>query len=153
MAENLLFQYCQKLVVISQDKKSVLLARRKGEADYNGTYSFIGGKMETTDASLTAGMQREKNEEIGAGVRLRIIPSQSYNVLFRKRDGNSMVLPHIAAQYIGGTIQLSEEYSDYAWVPISQLAGFEPKIENIPQAVHWALGMLDAADEADFCEI
>jgi len=42
---------------------AVLLAKRAGEADYDGTWSFIGGKMETTDATLVAGMQREKNEE------------------------------------------------------------------------------------------
>ena len=65
MSSTLLFQYCQKLVVLSTDKQSVLLAQRKGEADYDGVFSFIGGKLETTDESLLAGMRREKNEEIG----------------------------------------------------------------------------------------
>ena len=55
---NLLFQYIQKLVVLSSDRQSVLVAKRKGEADYDGTFSFIGGKMETTDESLIAGMKR-----------------------------------------------------------------------------------------------
>ena len=37
------FQYCQKIVVLSKDKNKVLLCKRKGEADYDGTFSFIGG--------------------------------------------------------------------------------------------------------------
>jgi hypothetical protein len=47
--DTTLFQYCQKLIILSADKTKVLLAKRKGEADYDGIYSFIGGKMETTD--------------------------------------------------------------------------------------------------------
>ena len=43
-----LFQYCQKLIILSADKSQVLLTKRKGEADYDGVYSFIGGKMENT---------------------------------------------------------------------------------------------------------
>lgn len=59
MPDTTHFQYCQKLVVLSQDLDKVLLARRKGEADYDGVFSFIGGKMEMTDESLLAGMKRE----------------------------------------------------------------------------------------------
>jgi hypothetical protein len=47
--ENLLFQYCQKIVVYSQDGQSVLLCKRKGEADFDSVFSFIGGKMERSD--------------------------------------------------------------------------------------------------------
>jgi ADP-ribose pyrophosphatase YjhB (NUDIX family) len=50
--ENLLFQYCQKIVVYSQDGQKVLLCKRKGEADFDGTFSFIGGKMERSDGGI-----------------------------------------------------------------------------------------------------
>lgn len=49
---NYNFQYCQKLIVISPEKDTVLLCKRKGEADYDGVFSFIGGKMETSDISI-----------------------------------------------------------------------------------------------------
>ena len=143
------FQYCQKLVVLSADKTAVLLAKRMGEADYDGTWSFIGGKMETSDETLVAGMQREKNEEIGAGVQLRILPHETYNLLFRKKDGNSMVLPHIAGQYISGNIHLNDEYSEYRWVPLDELEALEPKIDNIPALTTWALGKISQANTAD----
>jgi len=153
MQSNLLFQYCQKIVVLSPDRKSVLLAKRKGEADYNGTYSFIGGKMETTDNTITDGIKREKDEEIGVATIINILPNETYNVLFRKSDGNSMILPHIAAIFRSGEIILSDEYSDFKWVPIEELDTFEPKIENVPVLVKWAVSKLSAITDNLLVEI
>ena len=152
MSPNTLFQYCPKLIVLSDDRTKVLLAKRKGEADYNDTYTFIGGKMETTDKSILAGIKREKNEEIGVSAKLRILPNEAYTLLFQKKDGHSMVIPHIASIYMSGDIQLSDEYSDYRWVSIIELATFEPKIENIPQLTQWAIQKLSAPNQ-DFVEI
>jgi 8-oxo-dGTP pyrophosphatase MutT (NUDIX family) len=135
---NTLFQYCQKLVILSADKQKVLLAKRRGEADYDGTYSFIGGKLETTDESIVTGMKREKDEEIGPSAKVKVLPYETYNLLFRKKDGQVMVLPHIAGLYQGGDIQLNDEYSDFQWVALVELDNFEPKIENIPQLARWA---------------
>ena len=140
--DTTLFQYCQKLVVLSADRQSVLLAKRKGEADYDGTFSFIGGKMETTDESLLAGMQREKNEEIGEEVTLQIAVDESRNTLFRKKDGNTILLPHLATLYVSGDIQINDEYSEYQWVPLDKLDAFEPKIANIPEFTRWAIEKL-----------
>lgn len=148
MSPNLSFQYCQKLIILSADRQSVLLAQRKDEADYNGVYSFIGGKMETTDKSIIEGMKREKDEEIGKDARVKILPHESYNLLFRKKDGNSVILPHIAGIFQSGDITLSDEYSAYRWVPLTKLASFEPKIESIPELTNWAVAKLANADDA-----
>ena len=146
------FQYCQKLVIVSEDMNKVLLAKRNGEADYDGTYSFIGGKMETSDASILEGMKREKDEEIGTQAKIKILPNETYNTFYRKKDGNSMILPHIAGIYVCGKIVLSDEYSDYKWVPIDELDAFEPKIENITQLTKWAANKL-ANNTDEFVEI
>ena len=153
MHPHLLLQYCQKLVVLSADKQSILLAKRKGEADYNGVYSFIGGKMEEIDKSLLAGMKREKDEEIGPGTRLKLLPNESYNVLITKKDGNRVVLPHIAAIFCSGEIVLSDEYSEYKWVPVTRLSHFEPKIENITEITLWSVEKLSKIDEGQLVEI
>jgi 8-oxo-dGTP pyrophosphatase MutT (NUDIX family) len=153
MQSDLLFQYCQKLVVFSANKQSVLLARRKSEIDYDGVFSFIGGKLETTDTSLLAGMQREKNEELSEHVTLRVLPSETYNILFRKKDGNTMVLPHIPAIYVSGDITLNDEYSEYQWVLLTDLARFEPKIESILPMTQWAAQKLAEASDQDLIEI
>lgn len=146
------FQYCQKLVILSADRRQVLLAKRKGETDYNDTFSFIGGKMETTDESLVAGMRREKNEEVGPDVKVQVLAEESYNLLFRKNDGNSMILPHIAGVYVSGEIRINEEYSEYRWVPLNELPSFEPKIENIPEVARWAVHKL-ATTESPLIEL
>jgi ADP-ribose pyrophosphatase YjhB (NUDIX family) len=151
--DRYLFQYCQKLVVFSADRQSVLLCKRKGEQDYDGAFSFIGGKMETTDSSILDGLRREKNEEVGEACKIRVFPAYTANVLFRKKDGNSMVLPHYACVYVQGGIVLNEEYSEYRWIPLDQLEDFEPKIETIPQAVAQMLRLMQLADEKEFQEI
>lgn len=153
MQSNLSFQYCQKLVILSADLQQVLLAKRKGEADYDGTYSFVGGKMETTDETMLAGMQREKNEEIGANAKVLVLPDETRNLLFRKQDGNAMILPHIAGIFKDGSIELNDEYSDYAWVPLVELTAFEPKIENIPTLAAWAANKLQTVDRSELVEI
>jgi 8-oxo-dGTP pyrophosphatase MutT (NUDIX family) len=153
MDSSLFFQYCQKLVILSADKQSVLLAKRQGEADYDGVYSFIGGKMETTDKTLIDGMKREKNEEIGADAKVSIFPEESRNVLFRKKDGNSIILPHIAGIFQSGEIVLSDEYSEYKWVAFSDLESLEPKIANIPELSQWALTKLAGIPSNQLVEI
>jgi 8-oxo-dGTP pyrophosphatase MutT (NUDIX family) len=153
MQSNTLFQYCQKLVILSADKKSVLLAKRKGEADYDGVFSFIGGKMETSDPTILAGMKREKDEEIGTEVTVRILPNETYNLLFRKKDGNCMILPHIPGIFVSGNITLNDEYSEYKWVPLDSLSLFEPKIENIPTVAQWAAHKVSNALDQQFVEI
>jgi 8-oxo-dGTP pyrophosphatase MutT (NUDIX family) len=153
MQSNLSFQYCQKLVIVSADLKSVLLAKRKGEADYDSTYSFIGGKMETTDDTMLAGMEREKNEEIGMNAKVLVLPDETRNLLFRKKDGSAMILPHIAGIFKSGAIELNDEYSNYAWVPLAELTAFEPKIENIPSLTAWAVNKLQTVDRSELVEI
>lgn len=134
------FQYCQKMVLFDKEAEKVFLARRKGEADYDGTYAFIGGKMETTDGGIIEGLRREKDEEIGRRAMIAVATDLSFNVYFTKKDGNAMILPHMYAEYEGGEIELNpDEYSDYAWISIHELNDFEPKVETVPQAVEWAL--------------
>jgi 8-oxo-dGTP pyrophosphatase MutT (NUDIX family) len=151
---NLLFQYIQKLVVLSADRQSVLVAKRKGEADYDGTFSFIGGKMETTDESLIAGMKREKDEEIGPAAVIKVLPNETYNVLFRKSSGQMTVNPHTPAVFVSGEISINpEEYSEYRWVSLSELDQLEPKIQNIPMITRWAADKLDRANPQELVQI
>ena len=69
--DTTLFQYCQKIVLFSQDGSAVLLARRRGEADYDGVFSFIGGKLESTDGGLVNGLRREKMRKLARLLKLR----------------------------------------------------------------------------------
>ncbi len=150
-----LFQYCPKLIVFSADKSAILLARRKGEADYDGVFSFIGGKVEHSDDGLLAGIRREKNEEIGAAAQVKVCDKMScFTAWFQKKDGNIIVMPHHVALFAGGDIQLNaDEYAEYVWAPITDLDTFEPKIANIPEAVQAGQRMLSILQSDDFSEI
>ncbi len=151
---NLFFHYCPKIIVFSKNKKSILLARRAGEADYDGVFGFIGGKTETTDGGLLQGLQREKNEEIGKEARLKICYMMScYQGWYTKKNGNSMVLPHHIAIYQGGDIKLNpKEYDAYKWVPIEEIDKYN-EISATPLAARAALRFLPLLSEGDFVEI
>jgi ADP-ribose pyrophosphatase YjhB (NUDIX family) len=144
------FQYCQKIVVFSKDVEQVLLCKRKGENDYDGVFSFIGGKMEITDESIIAGLQREKNEEVGENFKIKVYPTFTTNAFFRKKDGSSMILPHYYAQHFDGEIELNEEYSEYKWIKIEDLENFEPKIPNISEIIITLLRLRDIFNEKEF---
>lgn len=151
---TLFFHYCPKLVVFSKDKQSVLLARRAGEADYDGVYTFIGGKTETTDGSLVAGLKREKDEEIGAAAKLKVCYTMScYQVWYTKKNGNSMVLPHHIALFLDGQIKLNpSEYDDYKWVALDEIDQYD-QISTTPVALRAALRYLPLLTDEDFVTI
>lgn len=91
--------------------------------------------MENMDGSFIAGLQREKNEEVGEEFKTEIYPTFTVNSLFKKNSGDFMVLPHYYARHINGDIHLNEEYFDFKWVKVSDLKDFEPKIPGIPGVV------------------
>lgn len=147
------FQYCQKIIIFSQDFSSVLLCKRRGEADYDGTYSFPGGKMENTDKDIVDGLTREKTEELGGNFKIKIYPQFTTNFYFKKKDGSFMILPHYLARYKEGEVILNSEYSDYKWVKLEELDSFEPKIETIPTAVSRMLQLQEILKTEDLIEI
>jgi hypothetical protein len=107
--------------------------------------------METSDESIVAGLRREKNEEIGEAAQVEVCLQDTRNLLFRKKDGSAMILPHHVARYLEGDIKLNAgEYSEYRWVPLDELKAFQPKIENIPAMASWALAFKGKLSASDF---
>jgi NADH pyrophosphatase NudC (nudix superfamily) len=153
MNDPTLYQVPQKVILFSKDRSAVFLARRKGEHDYNGIYTFIGGKLEKTDGEILRGLKREKDEEIGMNVKLLICPTSSYNVYYVKTDGNHTLVPHYYAEFQSGKITLSDEYDDYKWVAVDEFSTFEPKIHNMTDIVEWALRLRSVLAETDFVAI
>jgi len=147
------FQYCQKIVVYSKDFSSVLLCKRKGEADYDGIFSFIGGKMERSDKDILEGLRREKNEEVGENFKINIFPTFSTNLSFVKKDGSSMILPHYYAVHENGEIELNEEYSEYKWVKLEDVLNFEPKINSIPDVLNKMANLKSIIKNTDLIQI
>jgi NUDIX domain len=151
--DTTLFQYCQKIVIFNKDGTSVLLAKRRGEADYDGIFSFIGGKLESTDGGLVQGLQREKNEEIGPAARIAVVTGISLNEYFIKSNGQAMVLPHYYARFLGGEITINEEYSEYKWIAVNEIDDFEPKIETVSRIVRSIQKIEKIAAREDYLEL
>lgn len=147
------FQFCPKIVVFSNDLKSILLCKRKDEKDYDGIFSFIGGKMETADESIVAGLIREKNEEVGKDFKVDLYTRYSANLFFIKKDGSKMILPHYFAIHKKGEVKLNEEYSEFKWILIDELESFEPKINNISESVGDMQLLMGLRDKNNFVEI
>jgi len=143
----LLFQYCPKIAVF--DGQRVLICKRKGEADYDGVFSLIGGKMEHSDTSIVEGLRREKNEEVGENFQARLLPRFSVDTHFKKKDGNHMILPHFYAEYVQGDIRLSDEYSEYAWLSLEDLNAASNIIDNL----RWILPALHEVGTAQPAEV
>ena len=143
------FQNCQKIVVFRKNNTEVLLAKRKGENDFDGIFSFIGGKMEITDGGIVEGLKREKDEEMGADFKVKVYPVFNAMVYFVKADGSFMVLPHYYARYESGEIKLNEEYSEYKWVEVAKLAEFEPKIFSVESMTKNLLRLAELTKEED----
>ncbi len=82
--------------------------------------------------------------------KISIYPTFSVNYLYRKKDGNSLILPHYLAVHQSGEITLNEEYSEYNWVQISKLDEFEPKIPEIPHILKQMLRLEKIAKVEEF---
>lgn len=144
---NNLFQCCQKLVLIKDDK--VLLCKRKGEQDYDGIYSLMGGKLEISDEDFIGGLKREKEEEIGNKCKIKVYTTYSTNKIYRKNDGTTMILPHYYAEFISGDINLGEEYEDYKWVKLNELDNFQPLIDTVPDVVRKMIVIKELINKTD----
>ena len=153
MDQKYAFANCQKIVLFRKNNSEVLLAKRRGENDYDGVYSFVGGKMEITDGGIVEGLRREKNEEIGEEVKIKIWPIFNTMNYFVKKDRTNMVLPHYYARWESGEINLSKEYSDYQWVEVNELSQFEPKIETVEPMVNNLLRLINLVKEEELIEI
>ena len=131
----------------------VLLGKRKSEIDYDGVFSFFGGKMENTDKNMVEGILREKREELGSNCTIGFYPQFSTNYCFHKKDGSFMIIPHYYAEFVGGEIELSDEYSEYKWINKTDLDEFEPKIDTIPEVVLKILNISKLIEKDDLVRI
>jgi len=105
------FKYCQKIVVLSKDKR--------------------------------------KDEEVGKNFRLKLHLMFSLNLLYKKKDGASMILLHYLAIHEDGEVSLNEKYSEYKWVKLEDLEKFEPKIANIPSTIASLLRLGEILEERE----
>ena len=106
--------------VIFNDGKYLLVRRADGSSSYKGFWEFPGGKLDEGE-SLEEGLRRETLEEtnlvVGALGGMR-----TYDYSDDKRD---IKFHFFLVENFEGDVVLSEEHTDYEWVPENELGDYE----------------------------
>jgi 8-oxo-dGTP diphosphatase len=113
----------RKLVVaglILRDDRRVLLTQRRDDQPMPRKWEFPGGKIELGESPERA-LARELEEELGARAEIGRI----WDVLYHAYERFEVVLLVYACRLLPGQIPSPVEVADLAWVPASELAGFE----------------------------
>jgi ADP-ribose pyrophosphatase YjhB (NUDIX family) len=123
-------------VIVTHDKRVLLMQRSLTDDYYPGAWGVPGGYMEEVDKSLEDTAIRETFEELG----IKIVPS---GVVFNNKNDETDTLYIVmaatldkASDYPDGIV-LSDEANDFKWVGKKDIGGlkFTPFTENRIQKV------------------
>ncbi len=88
----------------------------------NGESDLPGGKVEFGENQIEA-LNREITEETGLIVKIQD-PIAQWS--FIKHTGLRITGVTYLCQYLGGQVLLSDEHSDFFWLPLNNVICFEP---------------------------
>ena len=145
------YEVCPKIAVFSGER--VLVARRTREEELDGVYTLVGGKLETSDRDVLAGIHRELREELGGGLIVRILTTYAVMDEFTKRGGVRMVLPHYYGELSGGSIVVGSEYSDFRWLMPDELEARRDVFQNVAIVCRQLVRLASSAGATDYTEV
>ena len=96
-------------------------------------FAFVGGKMDADEVSILDSLKREKDEEIGEDVKIKVFLNFCENFFFIRESGKPIMMSFYFGVYEDGKINLNDEHLEYKWVKIDELKEFEPKIFDIEE--------------------
>jgi 8-oxo-dGTP pyrophosphatase MutT (NUDIX family) len=112
---------------VKHPKKGLLIIKRSLECGHNpGLWEVPGGKLDKGQALVDA-QEREVMEETGFLVKPvhQLVFADSYII----GEGQYKGLPYIGlfsiTEIIGGTLKLSEEHTEHAWVRYLEMLAYE----------------------------
>ncbi|HLD03485.1 MAG TPA: NUDIX domain-containing protein [Candidatus Dojkabacteria bacterium] len=119
----------QKAFIIN-DKKQILIIKRKNVTVYKDIWDFPGGKLEDNEY-LYAAIVREIKEETGLQLN-RIIAILSTSKFIGIVKSRPVVFRNLYLCKASGQVKLSAEHSLYKWINIAEFKkyNFPPKNEN-----------------------
>lgn len=111
------FRVAQKAFI--ENAKGEILSVRFSEnepAEIRGTWDFPGGGLEYKE-SLREGLLREIKEELGDSVKIKIgRPVAVWDFMTVDGTNRHCVAIGYKAQWLSGTIHLSDEHDQYQWI-------------------------------------
>lgn len=128
----------QRSFIVRKDKRIIIIRRAKNDSHLPGLWEVPGGKLDAGE-TFTQAHKREVMEETGLLIEPAahlffpdsyIIPDDPYKGIF------FMTLIGIA-RLVGGTLELSSEHDDSAWVTYEEMLSYDldPKVRNAAQAL------------------
>jgi len=110
------FSMAVKAVILDDGERCLLIRRSAHNKHFAGCWEWPGGKLDPGE-DFAVGLEREVMEECGLTVELTGLAGAIEFEMPKVR----VVLLCMEARLTGGTIRMSEEHDDSAWVPLSAL--------------------------------
>nr|CAA6825057.1 MAG: Unknown protein [uncultured Thiotrichaceae bacterium] len=115
-------------VILSEDERQILLARRPQNKHQGGKWEFPGGKVESCE-SVTIALQRELDEELGINATLEQM-SQYIEVHHRYPDINIFLDVWVVKGFAG--TPYGKEGQEIRWFSKQELLELEFPAANAP---------------------
>lgn len=112
-----------KAVILDDEGCCLLIRRSAHNKSFVGCWEWPGGKLDPGE-SFATGLEREVMEECGLTVELTGLAG----AMEFEMPKAHVVLLCMEARLISGTIRMSEEHDDSAWVALSEL-----KSQTLPE--------------------
>jgi 8-oxo-dGTP diphosphatase len=110
------FSMAVKAVILDDEGRCLLIRRSAHNTNFIGCWEWPGGKLDPGE-SFDVGLEREVMEECGLTVDLTGLAGAMEFEMPKVR----VVLLCMEARQTGGTIRMSEEHDDSAWIHLSEL--------------------------------
>lgn len=112
---------------IVRDGKLLTIKRRSNDVHKPGEWDIPGGRLEFGENPLT-GVKRESLEEVGMTVD-PVMPIAVQH--FTRDDGQQITMIIFWCQTADRDVTLSEEHTDFQWLPVSNPSQFSDWIRPI----------------------
>ena len=110
------FSMAVKAVILNDEGRCLLIRRSPHNKHFAGCWEWPGGKLDPGE-SFAVGLEREVMEECGLTVELTGLAGALEFEMPKVR----VVMLCMEARLTGGTMHMSEEHDDSAWVPLDEL--------------------------------
>jgi 8-oxo-dGTP diphosphatase len=111
------FVLAVKAVILDEQQRCLLIRRSATNQHFVGCWEWPGGKVDAGEEFAQA-VVREAREEVGLDVEITGLAGATQFEMPKVQ----VVLLCLRTRIVGGTLKLSEEHDDSAWVPLAELA-------------------------------
>ena len=105
-----------KSLVFNQQQEVLLVKRSNTDVHGPGKWEIPGGRLDPGENPFE-GLKRETKEETGIEILVGRPLAVDY---FTRDDGQAITMIIFECQQTAGEVKLSEEHSNFAWLPLEQ---------------------------------